>query len=75
MQLPYSGGRSCISYLSLIYMHRPALYMIIIIENRNVLSYYVLYLNIEEDIMVIQQQEEKGRQSCGLKKKHVVFWR
>ena len=40
-------------------MHRPPLYTIIIIENRNVLSYDVLYLNIEEDIMVIQQQQEE----------------
>ena len=35
------------------------MYIIIIIENRNVLSYYVLYLDIEEDIMVIQQKEEE----------------
>jgi len=39
-------------------MHRPPLY-IIILQNRNVLSYYVLYLDIEEDIMVIRQQQEE----------------
>jgi len=42
-------------------MHRPPLYMIII-QNRNVLSYYVLYLDMEEDIMVIQQQQEEEKE-------------
>jgi hypothetical protein len=49
-------------------MHRPPLYTIIIIENRNVLSYDVLYLNIEEDIMVIQQQEEKEDRAVALRR-------